>query len=261
MQSRVGAIAIACAAVDDVTAWCLLATVVAIAQANAMTDALWTLGLSAAFSGFLVLLARPLFQRLGQRLAKPSEPSSSVVVVVLFLLLISAGLTEIIGIHALFGAFLFGACLPKQGGFAKAMAEKLESVAVLLLMPLFFAYSGIRTQIGLVSGSHEWAITLGFILVATLGKFGGSAVAARVTGLRWREANAIGVLMNTRGLMELIVLNVGMDLGVITPTVFTMLVLMALVTTISTTPILRWVYPDRERARDVDPAAVTATPG
>jgi Kef-type K+ transport system membrane component KefB len=261
MQSRVGAIAIACAAVDDVTAWCLLATVVAIAQASAVTDALWTLGLSALFSGFMLLVARPQFQRFGLRLAKPSEPSSSVVVAALFLLVISAGVTEAIGIHALFGAFLFGACLPKQGGFAKALADKLESVAVLLLMPLFFAYSGIRTQIGLVSGAHEWAITLGFILVATLGKFGGSTIAARVTGLRWREASAIGVLMNTRGLMELIVLNVGMDLGVITPTVFTMLVIMALVTTIGTTPILRWVYPDRERARDLQGDSVPAATG
>jgi Kef-type K+ transport system membrane component KefB len=259
MQSRVGAIAIACAAVDDVTAWCLLATVVAITHAHAMTDALWTLGLAALFSGVMVLLARPLFARLGQRLAKPSEPSPTVVVGVLLLLVISAGITELIGIHALFGAFLFGACLPKQAGFAKALADKFESVAVLLLLPLFFAYSGLRTQLGLVSGVAEWAVTLGFIAVATVGKFGGSVVAARITGLRWREASAIGVLMNTRGLMELIVLNVGMDLGVITPTVFTMLVIMALVTTIATTPILSWVYPDSERARELASREVTAT--
>jgi Kef-type K+ transport system membrane component KefB len=259
MQSRVGAIAIACAAVDDVTAWCLLATVVAIAHANAMTDALWTLGLSALFSGVMVLIARPLFARLGQRLVKPSEPAPTVVVGVLLLLVISAGLTELIGIHALFGAFLFGACLPKRGGFAKALSEKFESVAVLLLLPLFFAYSGLRTQLGLVSGAAEWAVTAGFIAVATVGKFGGSVIAARITGLRWREASAIGVLMNTRGLMELIVLNVGMDLGVITPTVFTMLVIMALVTTIATTPILNWVYPDSERARELSGREVTAS--
>jgi Kef-type K+ transport system membrane component KefB len=258
MQSRIGAIAIACAAVDDVTAWCLLALVVAIAHANALTDALWTLLLSAAFSGFMVLVARPVFQRLSARLSKPAEPAPGVVVAVLLLLVLSAGITEGIGIHALFGAFLFGACLPKQGGFAKALAGKFESVAVLLLLPLFFAYSGLRTQLGLVNGVAEWAVTLGFILVATVGKFGGSVVAARMTGLGWREASAIGVLMNTRGLMELIVLNVGMDLGVITPTVFTMLVIMALVTTIATSPLLRWVYPDSARARDVGVHEVTA---
>jgi Kef-type K+ transport system membrane component KefB len=259
MQSRVGAIAIACAAVDDVTAWCLLATVVAISNAHAMTEALWTLGLSAVFSGVMVLLARPLFARLAQRLSKPSEPSPSVVVGVLLLLVISAGLTELIGIHALFGAFLFGACLPKDAGFAKALAGKFEAVAVLLLLPLFFAYSGLRTQLGLVNGLNEWAVTLGFIVVATVGKFGGSVIAARMTGIRWREASAIGVLMNTRGLMELIVLNVGMDLGVITPTVFTMLVIMALVTTVATTPMLNWVYPDSERARELSGREVIAS--
>lgn len=259
MQSRVGAIAIACAAVDDVTAWCLLATVVAIAHANAVSGALLTLLLAGAFSAAMVLVARPFFERLASRLSKPAEPTSGVVVSVLFLLVLSAGITELIGIHALFGAFLFGACLPKQGGFAKALAAKLDSVAVLLLLPLFFAYSGLRTQLGLVSGVEQWAVTLGFIFVATVGKFGGSVVAARITGMRWREASAIGVLMNTRGLMELIVLNVGMDLGVITPTVFTMLVIMALVTTIATTPVLRWVYPDSERARDLAGNEATAS--
>jgi Kef-type K+ transport system membrane component KefB len=259
MHTRVGAIAIACAAVDDVTAWCLLATVVAIAHANAMTEALWTLLLSAAFIGFMLLVARPLLRRLSARLENPASPSRGAVVGTLFLLVLSAGITELIGIHALFGAFLFGTCLPKESGFAKAMAEKLESVAVLLLMPLFFAYSGLRTQIGLLSGAGHWLVALGFIAIATLGKFGGSTLAARFTGLRWREASAIGVLMNTRGLMELIVLNVGMDLGVITPTVFTMLVIMALVTTIATTPILRWVYPDRLRAVSQHGATATST--
>jgi Kef-type K+ transport system membrane component KefB len=178
---------------------------------------------------------------------------------VLLLLLASAGMTELIGIHALFGAFLFGAVLPKQGGLAKHVSEKLEAVAVLLLLPLFFAFSGLRTRVGLVSGAGDWLVVLGIIALATLGKFGGSSVAARITGLNWREANAIGVLMNTRGLMELIVLNVGMDLGVISPTMFTMLVLMALVTTFATTPILRWVYPDRQLLRSPSGALLTRT--
>jgi Kef-type K+ transport system membrane component KefB len=257
MQSRVGAIAIASAAVDDVTAWCLLAVVVAITHSSGM-DAVRTLLLSGLFIAFVLFVARPLLRRVVERLENPAAPSRSAVVGMLFLLVISAAITESIGIHALFGAFLFGACLPKQGGFAKAMAEKLESVAVLLLMPLFFAYSGLRTQIGLLSGAQHWLVALGFIAAATLGKFGGSALAARATGLRWREASAIGVLMNTRGLMELIVLNVGMDLGVITPTVFTMLVIMALVTTIGTTPILRWVYPDSVRSLSHDGATATS---
>ena len=164
------------------------------------------------------------------------------------------------GIHALFGAFLFGAVSSRRdNGLAHALESKLESVAVLSLLPLFFAYSGIRTHMGLVSGAQEWLIVAALIGLATLGKFGGSAVAARLSGMRWREASAIGVLMNTRGLMELIVLNVGMDLGVITPTMFTMLVIMALVTTFATTPILHWVYPDSELLRETDGALLTRT--
>lgn len=240
-QSRVGTIAIACAAVDDVTAWCLLAFVVAIARANALADALWTAGLAVAFTSFMLLVGKRLLRRLGDRVAARGVASSDVVLVLL-MLLVSAGATELIGIHALFGAFLFGVCVPRRGGLVAAMVEKLESTAVLLLMPLFFAYSGLRTELGLVSGGEHWLLALVVIALATLGKFGGSAVAARATGLNWRESSAVGVLMNTRGLMELVVLNVGMDLGIISPTVFTVMVIMALVTTFATTPILRWVY-------------------
>jgi Kef-type K+ transport system membrane component KefB len=241
-QSRVGATAIACAAVDDVSAWCLLAFVVAIARADALGEAAWTAGLAVAFSLFMLLAARPLLRRFGTAVSERGGLTSPRLVLVFVLLLASSGITELIGIHALFGAFLFGAVMPKEGGLATELAGKLESTAVLLLMPLFFAYSGLRTHIGLLGGGGEWLIALGLIVVATLGKFGGGTLAARVTGLNWREASTIGVLMNTRGLMELIVLNVGMDLGVITPTIFTMLVLMALVTTFATTPVLRFIY-------------------
>jgi len=251
-QSRVGAIALACAAVDDVTAWCLLAFVVAVARSNALSEAILTTGLAAAFSLFMLLAARPLLRRLGAAVVERGGLTSNRLVVVLVLLLVSSGVTELIGIHALFGAFVFGAVMPREGGLAEELASKLESTAVLLLLPLFFAYSGLRTQLALVSGGSEWLLTLGLIAVATLGKFGGGTLTARITGFNWREASAIGVLMNTRGLMELIVLNVGMDLGVITPKVFTMLVIMALVTTFATTPILKWIYA---------PLAAVAAPG
>lgn len=256
-QSRVGSIAIACAAVDDVTAWCLLAFVVAMARSHGLSEALLTIALSLAFIVFMLAVARPALRRLGQRIVETrGSLTPGVVATVLFLLLLSAAITEIIGIHALFGAFLFGAALPKDTPLAKALAAKLESVAVLLLLPLFFAFSGLRTRIGLVSGVEQWLVVALIVSLATLGKFGGSTLAARITGLRWREANAIGVLMNTRGLMELIVLNVGMDLGVISPTLFAILVIMALVTTFATTPILHWVYPDREMLRETDDAAL-----
>jgi Kef-type K+ transport system membrane component KefB len=260
LQSRVGAIAIACAAVDDVTAWCLLAVVVALTRATGLTAAMWTIGLSLGFILAMVFVVRPLLVRVERKvIEKRGTLTPGIVAAVLFLLLISAVITERIGIHALFGAFLFGAVLPKEGGLAKSLAAKLESVAVLLLLPLFFAFSGLRTRIGLVSGAEQWLVVVVIIALATLGKFGGSTLAARLTGMRWREANAIGVLMNTRGLMELIVLNVGMDLGVISPALFAMLVLMALFTTFATTPVLHWVYPDRELLRETDGALLTRT--
>jgi Kef-type K+ transport system membrane component KefB len=258
LTSRMGAITIACAAVDDVTAWCILAFVVSAARAQAIPDAFWTTGLAVAFVLMMMLLVRPFLRRLGARVASPEGLTPTMVAILLLLLIASSTITEIIGVHELFGAFLFGALLPKEGRLAEALADKLETVAVVLLLPLFFAYSGLRTEIGLISGSQDWLVAGALILLATIGKFGGSAVAARLTGLRWREASAIGILLNTRGLVGLIVLSIGMDLGIISPTVFTMLVIMALVTTFATTPMLRWVYPDHEMARDrlVEPAEV-----
>jgi Kef-type K+ transport system membrane component KefB len=250
LDSRVGAIAIACAAVDDVTAWCILAFVVAVARAQGIGQAFWTTGFAIVFIVVMVFLVRPFLKRVGNRVMSRDGLTQTVVAFVLLALIASSAVTELIGIHALFGAFLFGATLPKEGRLAEALADKFETIAVVLLLPLFFAYSGLRTEIGLVNQPHQWLVAIALIAIATGGKFGGSAIAARLTGLRWREASAIGILMNTRGLMELIVLNMGMDLGVISPTMFTMLVMMALVTTVATTPVLRWVYPDRELARD-----------
>jgi Kef-type K+ transport system membrane component KefB/nucleotide-binding universal stress UspA family protein len=248
--TRVGTIAITCAAVDDVTAWCLLAFVVGVARSEGVEHALWTTGLSLGYLAVMLLVVRPLLQRLGKRVRSREGLTPNTIAFVLLLLLLSASATELIGIHALFGAFVMGAILPKDGGLSGAIADRIESVAVVLLLPLFFAYSGLRTEIGLVNSWTEWGVTAFVIALATVGKFGGSFLAARWTGLRWREASAIGILMNTRGLMELIVLNIGMDLGVISPTLFTMMVLMALVTTVATTPILKRVYPDSELQRD-----------
>ncbi|MFO0691169.1 MAG: cation:proton antiporter [Myxococcota bacterium] len=248
-STRVGSIAIACAAIGDVTAWCILAFVVSVAQAQDPTAAVWTTAMALVYIGAMLVLVRPFLARLGERVASRAGLTPTVMSVILLLLMTSAAITEVIGIHALFGAFLFGAILPKQGRLGHALAEKIETIAVVLLLPLFFAFSGLRTQIGLVRTEQDWWVAGGLVFVATLGKFGGSTFAARVTGLGWRESSAIGILMNTRGLMELIVLNIGLDLGVISPTVFTMMVIMALVTTFATTPILRLVYTDAELVR------------
>ncbi|WP_224364876.1 cation:proton antiporter domain-containing protein [Hyalangium versicolor] len=260
MQSRVGAIAITCAAVDDVTGWCLLAFVVSIVRASDFTHAAWTTLFTLLYITFMLLVVRPFLARLGARVASRDGLTQNVVAATLILLLASSWATEFIGIHALFGAFMLGAIIPKEGGLAESLAEKLEDVAVVLLLPVFFAYSGLRTQIGLLNSSEAWLTCGAIILLACLGKFGGSAVAARLTGMRWREAGAVGILMNTRGLMELIVLNIGLDLGVISPKLFTMMVVMALVTTFLTTPLLRWIYPFEQMAKDRLVPTVESTP-
>jgi Kef-type K+ transport system membrane component KefB/nucleotide-binding universal stress UspA family protein len=260
LRSRVGMITLTCAAVDDVTAWCLLAFIVSIVRATDLAHAGYTTLFTLLYIGFMLGVLRPFLKRLGARVADRQGLNQNVVAFTLLLLLASSWTTELIGIHALFGAFLFGAIIPKEGGLAESLAEKLEDVAVVLLLPLFFAYSGLRTEIGLLSGASDWAMCGIIIVLACAGKFGGSALAARFTGLRWREASALGLLMNTRGLMELIVLNLGLDMGVISPKLFTMMVIMALVTTFMTTPLLRWIYPPEELARDQVPLAPVAVP-
>jgi len=257
LHSKLGAVAITCAAVDDVTAWCILAFVVSIVRAGSLGDAARTTAFALVYIGVMLALVRPFLRRLAGRSANKEGLSQNLVAMTLVLLLLSSLTTEVIGIHALFGAFMIGSIIPKANGFAQILADKLEDLVVVFLLPLFFAYSGLRTQIGLLDSLNAWWMCGLVVGVACLGKFGGSTVAARLTGLRWREATALGVLMNTRGLMELIVLNIGLDLGVISPTLFTMMVLMALLTTFATTPLIEWVYDAREEqiARpDVRPA-------
>jgi Kef-type K+ transport system membrane component KefB len=238
-RTRLGAIALTCAAVDDVTAWCLLAFVVGVVQAQAESALLVAL-LTVSFIGFMFVAVRPIAARLtyGDR-----NPTQGAIAISLVCVLIAAVTTEAIGVHAIFGAFLFGAVIPHGSALARVLKQSLENLVTILLLPAFFAFTGMRTQIGLVSGWYEWAICGLIIAVAVTGKFGGTIVASRATGLNWRDAAGLGVLMNTRGLMELIVLNIGLDLGVISPTLFTMMVLMALATTIATTPILQYLIP------------------
>ena len=161
----------------------------------------------------------------------------------LMFLLASALITESLGLHLLFGAFIAGAVMPKEGGVATYAIEKFESLTVILLLPLFFAFTGLRTSIGQVRGPEMWGICLLIILVAVAGKLGGTAIAARIGGLKWRESLALGSLMNTRGLMELVVLNIGLDIKVISPQMFSMMVVMAIATTMMTPPLLHWTYP------------------
>lgn len=236
-RTQMGVTALSCAAVDDVTAWCLLALVVSVVKAK-MGSALSTVLFTLAYIAFVFVVVRPALAWLARRTNDEDRISQSVLGLVLGGFLLSALITEYIGIHAIFGAFLFGAVVPHDSRIARDLTEKLQDLVVVLLLPAFFAFTGIRTQMGLLSGLENWLICIAIILVASLGKFGGTVVAARLAGLGFREGSALGILMNTRGLMELVVLNIGLDLGVISPTLFAMLVVMALVTTFATTPVL-----------------------
>ncbi|MBS0265867.1 MAG: cation:proton antiporter [Planctomycetes bacterium] len=235
-RSPIGVVALGCAATDDVTAWCLLAFVVGVAQAK-VGSAFIVLGLTVLYIAGMFLVARPLAQRYFRKFGE-HEISPNLVAVVLILLLGSAVTTELIGIHAIFGAFLLGAIIPHDCALARVLTTRLVDLVTILLLPAFFAFTGMRTQIGLVNGLEQWLVCGLIILVATAGKFGGTLLASRATGLGWRDATTLGLLMNTRGLMELIVLNIGLDMGVISPTLFAMMVLMALATTMSAAPLM-----------------------
>jgi Kef-type K+ transport system membrane component KefB/nucleotide-binding universal stress UspA family protein len=260
LRTRVGSVTIACAAVDDVTAWCILAFVVAVARSTGISGAVITTVVALAYIAAMILLVRPLLVRMAARVATREAMTQNMVAVVLMMLFVSSWIAELIGIHALFGAFLFGAILPKGQGFTHALLEKLEDLVLVALLPLFFAYSGLRTQIGLLDSVDAWVVCGLVIAVACAGKFGGSTIAARLTGLSWRESSALGILMNTRGLMELIVLNIGLDLGVISPLIFSMMVLMALFTTFITTPLLQRIYSDEELSHDLIEAVEAPAP-
>jgi Kef-type K+ transport system membrane component KefB len=237
-KTKLGSLAITCAAADDITAWCILAAVIAIVKAGSFVSSLFTIAFALGYLLVMLKLVQPFLKRLGEVYSNKESLSLNVVASIFGILIISAFTTEIIGIHALFGAFLAGAIMPASINFRRLIIDKLESVSLGLLLPLFFVFTGLRTQIGLLNDSHLWMVCLMIILVAIAGKFGGSMFAARFVGQSWKESLSIGALMNTRGLMELIVLNIGYDLGVLSPEIFAMLVIMAVVTTFMTGPAL-----------------------
>ena len=243
-KTRLGAITLTCAAVDDVTAWCMLAVVVAVTKSSGAAGALKTVGLAVAFVLAMAFLVRPLLGRLARWHEDRGEIGGGVLAMLFVGILLSALITDRIGIHAIFGAFLFGVIMPKRSELIAELVGKLEDFTVVFLLPLYFAFTGLRTNIGLLGTSpSQWLACLLILGIAVAGKFGGSAIAARLNRLAWRESMAVGVLMNTRGLTELIILNIGLDLKVIPPTLFAMLVIMALVTTFMTTPLLSLLYP------------------
>lgn len=237
-KTRLGTIVITCAAADDITAWCLLAAVIAIVKAGTFMSSLYVIGCATLYVLMMLFVVKPFLKKVGDLYANRNELSKPIVAIFLLTLIISSYMTEVIGIHALFGAFMTGAIMPDSTKFRNIFIEKVEDVALILLLPLFFVFTGLRTQIGLISDPELLKITGYIILVAVAGKFVGSALAARFVGQNWRDSLTIGALMNTRGLMELVVLNIGFDLGVLSPEIFTMMVIMALVTTFMTGPAI-----------------------
>lgn len=253
-KTKLGSIVITCAAADDITAWCILAAVIAIVKAGSVLSAIYIIIMAVGYVFLMLKIVQPFLKRLGDKHSNKESLSKPVVAIFFITLLISAFATEVIGIHALFGAFLAGVIMPSNMNFRTVFIEKIEDVAVLLLLPLFFVFTGLRTQIGLLNDWHLWLIALVIIAVAVTGKFLGSALAAKFVGQSWRDSLIIGALMNTRGLMELIVLNIGYDLGVLSDEIFAMLVIMALITTFMTGPMLdliNWFIPEKKSEEEI----------
>jgi len=236
-RTPLGTLALTCAAINDAIAWCLLAFVVSVMEATPRA-AIQTVALTAGYIALMLTIGRRLMVRLVRWLDRSSHPGEQSLALVLMAVLLSAVATELIGIHAIFGAFLIGAIIPHDSRISVYAFDRLSDLVRVLLLPAFFAYTGLRTEIGLVQGTADWALCAVIVAVATAGKWGGTAIAARLVGMKWRQSAALGILMNTRGLVELIVLNIGLDLGVLTPRLFTILVIMAVVTTMMTSPIL-----------------------
>jgi Kef-type K+ transport system membrane component KefB len=240
-NTRLGGLALTCAAADDVIAWCVLAVVTAIIKAGGLADAGITIGLAVVYVLIMLMVVKPALHRLLVERPGTEGMPRYMIPVALGGMLLSAWVTQVIGIHALFGAFLAGLVVPVDWPYRKAFIARIEDVAQVLLLPIFFVITGLRTQIGLLDSGAAWGCCGLIILVAVVGKLGGTLLAARYTGENWRDSLALGALMNTRGLMQMIVLNIGYDLGILTPPIFAMMVIMALVTTMMTGPILNRV--------------------
>jgi Kef-type K+ transport system membrane component KefB len=244
LKSSLGTVAIACAAVDDVTGWCILAYIVVLIRAARQSTSIWvTLGGILLFAAVMIYGVRFLLRGFEHYFHRHGGMSEDRMALMILLALASALCTERLGIHLLFGSFLMGAIMPKEPKFVRYVLDRFETITITLLLPLFFAFTGLRTNITLLKGFDMWFYCGLIILAAAVGKFGGSIAAARLSGMSWRDAAGLGTLMNTRGLMELVILNIGLDLKIISPALFSMMVVMALVTTFMTVPLLEMIFP------------------
>lgn len=247
-RTKLGVTALTCAAADDLTAWCILAAVIALIKSGSSVSTLYTIGLVIFYLVVMLKIVRPVLERLQHIYESREKRRTALMAVFIIILILSSYITSVIGINALFGAFIAGIIMPSGFSFRKIIIDRIEDLSIIVLLPLFFVITGLRTQIGLLNECHMW-VTFGWLLlVAVTGKFGGITLASKITGQNWKDSLSIGVLMNTRGLMQLIVLNIGYDLGILSPEIFAMMVLMALVTTLMTGPaldLINWLMPEK----------------
>lgn len=231
-KTRVGYLSLSSAAINDCSAWFILSIILAYIKTENFYDALTRLVFIVLYLLFMFFVVKPLIKKNLHRI------ENHFTIIMIAIVLLSSILTEALGIHALFGAFIAGLIISDKSFNKSDLIKKIHDISVILFLPIFFALSGLRTSIGLLNNSYLWFIFIIILILAILGKLVSSAMAAKISGLSWRESLSIGVLMNTRGLIELIILNIGYDLGIIQPTLFTILVLMAIVTTFMTGPLL-----------------------
>lgn len=251
LGTEVGVMAITCAAFDDVTGWMILAGITTLVRPDGASNTLAVrLLLFAGYLAAMVIVGRPMVRWVGRRRGVAFGESSDDLAMVLLVVLLSAVATDWLGVHALFGAFFAGLIMPREAHVERLFEERIEPLTMALLLPLFFAFSGLRTNVQLIDNPSNWRDAALILGVAIAGKAGASTIAARAMGSSWRDAGTLGFLLNTRGLVELVVLNIGLDLGILSPIVFSMLVVMALVTTFMTSPAVRWL-------RAPEPAAVS----
>jgi Kef-type K+ transport system membrane component KefB len=249
-KTSVGIMSISVAAIGDVIAWCILAVVIAIAKSGGIISSFMTIGLAVSYILFMFFVVKPFMYRIGTIYSSRETMSKPIVAFVFLVILTSTLVAKAVGINSLFGAFMAGVVMPELLNFKRVFTEKIEDVSLVILLPLFFVATGLRTEIGLLDSGHLWLICLIITLVAMISKFGGTFLASKYVGVTGHNSLILGVLMNSRGLMELIVLNIGYDLGILSPEIFAMLVIMALVTTLITGPSLNMInyfYPESHR--------------
>lgn len=256
--TSLGTLALAAGSMDDAAAWCILALVLASFNSNPMI-ALSAIGGGVLYAAVVLTIGKRLLKYFGDRVERAGAMSAQMFTFVLMLVMLGAWITDAVGIYAVFGAFILGTAMPR-GRFVREIQQRLEPLTTNFLLPLFFVYSGLNTRLGLVSSIALWAVALVILFIACFGKGVACWLAARLNGENNQEALAIGTLMNARGLMELIILNIGLERGVITPTLFTIMVMMAIVTTLIASPVFEFVYrrPARRAEARLSPSTIVA---